>query len=51
MLDFFIAAFGIIANAIMFIPVGFMLPLLWKQCEKVFTTIGLGASSTKFFDF
>ncbi len=31
-----------IGNIVMFIPIGFLLPLLWKKFQRGFITIGLG---------
>ena len=33
---------GLALNAILFIPVGFFLPLLWKRCEHLGRVLGLG---------
>lgn len=36
--------FGLTMNVVMFVPVGFLLPLLWEDCRKFLRTTLLGAS-------
>lgn len=36
------ARLGLVLNTILFIPVGFFMPLLWKRCERFGRVLGLG---------
>lgn len=42
--------FNYVANIIMFIPLGFLLPLIWRKCKNIIITTFIGAGFSLFIE-